>query len=75
MLFGPQMDNFAAIVGHLIEAGAARTVADLAALESEAAALFQNPAARASMAAAARTALARHSGATLRAVCALLNPL
>ena len=75
VLFGPQMDNFAAIVGHLIEAGAARTVADLAALESEAAALLQNPAARASMAAAARTALARHTGATGRAVRALLNPL
>ena len=74
VLFGPQMDNFASIVGHLLAHGAARTVADPASLEREAAALLRDPAARAAMAAAAALALAGHSGATERTA-RLIGPL
>ncbi len=66
VLCGPRMENFTAIINHLLAHGAARTVADPASLEHESAALLRNPAARAAMAAAAATALASHAGATAR---------
>ncbi|MEO7318841.1 MAG: glycosyltransferase N-terminal domain-containing protein [Chthoniobacteraceae bacterium] len=75
VLFGPRMDNFASIVGHLLAHGAARSVADPASLEREAAALLRDPAARSTMAAAASAALASHTGATERTARLLLEPL
>ena len=73
VLFGPQMDNFASIVSLLLAHGAARTVADPAALARESAALLRDAAARTRMALAAATALAGHSGATERTARALLK--
>ena len=72
VLFGPQMENFASIVAHLVEHGAARTVADPDSLERESAALLREPAARSAMAVAASAALTSHSGATVRTARLLL---
>lgn len=73
VLCGPRMDNFAALVTHMLAHGAVRTVSDPASLEREAAALLRDPAARAAMASAAATALASHAGATQRTARMLLE--
>ena len=73
VLFGPRMENFASIVRHLVEQGAARTVADPAALAHETAALLRDSSAREAMSAAASAALASHRGATARAARRLLK--
>ena len=68
VLFGPQMENFASIVEHLVHHGAARTVADAAELERELATLLRDPAACEAMGAAGCAALGSHAGATARTV-------
>jgi 3-deoxy-D-manno-octulosonic-acid transferase len=68
VLYGPQMENFASVVEHLVHEGGARTVLDAAALERELATLLRDPAAREAMGAAGRAALASHAGATCRTV-------
>ncbi len=73
VLFGPRMENFAALVELITAHDAARTVADPAFLESEIAALLRDPAARIAMGAAAQAALATHRGATQRTVRLLAN--
>ena len=72
VLFGPRMENFASIASHLLAHGAARTVSDPAALARETAGLLRDPAARATMAAAASAALVSHQGATERTARLLL---
>lgn len=44
VLFGPHMENFATIAGHLLEAGAAQMVADEEALTEQLASLLSHPA-------------------------------
>ena len=72
VMFGPQMENFTSIAGHLLAHGAARTVSDSVSLERETAALLRDPAARATMTAAASAALVSHRSATERTARLLL---
>jgi 3-deoxy-D-manno-octulosonic-acid transferase len=73
VLCGPQMENFATIVEHLVHEGGARTVVDAASLERELATLLRDPKACEAMGAAGRAALASHAGATARTLRLLLG--
>ena len=76
VLFGPHMANFAQPVPRLLEAGGARQVGDAGELATTVAALLEAPAARATMAAQARSAAEQGSdalGATLAALAPLLE--
>ena len=76
VLFGPHMANFAELAARLLEAGGARRVADAGELATAVAALLEDPAARATMAAKARSAAGQESdalGATLAALAPLLE--
>ena len=76
VLFGPHMANFAQPAARLLEAGGARQVGDAGELATKVAALLEAPAARATMAAQARSAAEQGSdalGATLAALAPLLE--
>ena len=76
VLFGPHMANFAQPAARLLEAGGARQVGDAGELATTVAALLEAPAARATMAAQARSAAEQGSdalGATLAALAPLLE--
>lgn len=66
VVFGPHMENFATIVGHLVNAKAVVQVADEASLESEIESLLSDPARRMSLGAKAVEVLASHQGAADR---------
>lgn len=72
VVFGPHMENFAAVVPHLLAHEAAVQVPDAAALAATVRRLLADPAARASLARHAQMALASHQGATARAAAQLL---
>jgi 3-deoxy-D-manno-octulosonic-acid transferase len=73
VLYGPHMENFAAIVARWAEAGAAVQVRDSAQLASEIADLLGNPARREMLAQRAREIVAAHFGATKRTAAVLLG--
>jgi 3-deoxy-D-manno-octulosonic-acid transferase len=75
VLFGPHMANFAAPAAALLEAGAARQVADPAALAAALAELLGDPATRARMAERGRAVAAGHEAGVLGATLAALAPL
>lgn len=66
MLFGPGMGNFRLIARELVDAGAARIVADSAALVEQATALLSDPAQRAAMSAAGPNWHQANAGAVQR---------
>jgi 3-deoxy-D-manno-octulosonic-acid transferase len=73
VVFGPHMENFAAIVGRWREAGAAVQVRDAAELRVQVADLLDRPARRDELAALARKIVDAHRGATRRTVSVLLG--
>ena len=78
ILVGPHVANFAEIYAALAAAGAARRVADAAALSDEAAALLGDAGARARMAREGKACVARFAGAlerTMDALAPFLAPL
>lgn len=66
VLFGPHMENFASLVGMLLENGGARQVADATELVNQLRALLRDPESANAMAERARTALDAHTGGTAR---------
>jgi 3-deoxy-D-manno-octulosonic-acid transferase len=66
VLFGPHMENFAAVVNRWLERGAAIQVADGGGLAAEVGRLLADPRLRESMSAKACQAVAPHQGATER---------
>ena len=72
VVFGPHMENFAAIVTRWREAGAAVQVRDPAELREQLEDLFARPERRAELARRAGEIVAAHAGATVRTVGALL---
>ena len=68
LLFGPRMSNFRPIAAELLAEGAAREVADEAALSKEVGALLQDSLQRGAMAAAAGRWHRRNAGAVDRTV-------
>lgn len=66
VLFGPHMENFAALRGTLLAAGGAIEVHDAASLARETASLFADRARRERLVEGARSALQAHRGATAR---------
>jgi 3-deoxy-D-manno-octulosonic-acid transferase len=66
VVFGPHMENFAAITRHLLESGAARQVASAAELTETLRKILTDAAIRRSMSAAGQAALTVHAGATER---------
>jgi 3-deoxy-D-manno-octulosonic-acid transferase len=66
VLFGPRMDNFRAVAGPLVEAGAAIEARDEAALEAAVAGLLRDGARREELARRALGIVAAHEGATER---------
>ncbi len=66
VIFGPHMENFAAVARLLVENGGALQVQDAISLGQKLAALLGDPAARLSLVAQATAALAAHCGATAR---------
>ena len=72
VLFGPHMENFAALAEHLCRLEAAVAVTDPAVLQREIAGLLRDPDRCAAMGIRARTALAAHAGATERTARLLL---
>jgi 3-deoxy-D-manno-octulosonic-acid transferase len=73
VVFGPHMENFAAIVGRWREAGAAVQVRDAAELRTQVADLLERPARRDELAGLARKIVDAHRGATRRTVNVLLS--
>jgi 3-deoxy-D-manno-octulosonic-acid transferase len=73
VVYGPHMENFAAIVARWREAGAAVQVRDAAELREQFEALLSDPARRDKLARLARETIADHSGATERTVQVLLG--
>lgn len=73
VVFGPHMENFAGLVGMLLESGGARQVTDASHLEQTLAELLADPAAAAKMAGQARVALEAHTGATTRIAASCLR--
>lgn len=71
VLFGPHMENFAALVTTLLTANAAVQVPDAATLERECARLLGDVAERERLTAAARAQIALHRGASHRTAVAL----
>jgi 3-deoxy-D-manno-octulosonic-acid transferase len=72
IVFGPHMENFAALVAHLHAHSAAEQVPDTASLASRLRVLLADPAHRAALGQQARIALAAHAGATARTTALLL---
>jgi 3-deoxy-D-manno-octulosonic-acid transferase len=72
VVFGPHMENFAAIVAHLKKQVAAVMVPDAASLAHALVELFGDPSRRAAIGERARTALEQHQGATERTASALM---
>ena len=66
VLFGPHMENFAAVVRHLLAHGAATQVAGAAELKTQIERLMRDPLLRKQAAACAHKAVAMHQGATGR---------
>lgn len=66
VIFGPHMENFAALAASLVSAGGAVRVADAAELTSEAARLLAADTARRQLAGRGAECLGRHQGATGR---------
>lgn len=73
VVYGPHMENFAAIVARWRETGAAVQVHDAAELREQFVALLNNPARRDELARLARETIVNHSGATERTVQVLLG--
>jgi len=73
VVYGPNMENFAAIVARWREADAAVQVKDAAELHAQLSDLLANPQRRQTLAQRAREIVAGHSGATERTVAAVLN--
>jgi len=71
VIFGPNMQNFAALAGQLLRHGGALEVRDEESLEFTAGRLLDDPQLRASMASHAARCLDVHRGATARTVAAL----
>ncbi len=67
MVFGPHMENFAALTAHLIENKAAMQVANASALTEAIRLLLTDPDQRNALGERARSALRAHAGATARA--------
>jgi 3-deoxy-D-manno-octulosonic-acid transferase len=67
IVFGPHMENFATLVGHLLSQNAAVQVPDAAGLTTQIHFLLRDTTYRAALGERARGALATHSGATERA--------
>jgi 3-deoxy-D-manno-octulosonic-acid transferase len=66
VVFGPHMENFAALARSLVEAGGAIQLRDQTGLTNTLAALLEDPAKRQSLVQEARKVLDRHRGATAR---------
>ena len=66
VLFGPHMENFAALTGHLLKQNAAMQITDASALQHEIALLLGDEAKRNAMGEHARNSLTSHRGATAR---------
>lgn len=75
MLFGPQMSNFRTIAGELVAAGAARTVADPAALRAAVCALLADARSREAMASAAGQWQRNNAGAVERTLAVIREEL
>ncbi len=73
VVYGPHMENFAAIVARWREAGAAVQVRDAAELREQFEALLNNPARRDELARLAGETIVNHRGATERTVQVLLG--
>jgi 3-deoxy-D-manno-octulosonic-acid transferase len=73
VVYGPHMENFAAIVARWREADAAVQVQDEAELQSRLAALLADPQGRDALASRAQATIVPHSGATARTVAAILG--
>ena len=73
VVFGPHMENFAALTAHLLSHDAAIQVDDAAALEVGLRHLLNNPKRRAQLGGYARDALASHQGATRRVSEVIVN--
>src|SRR5204863_8353264 len=71
IVFGPHMENFTALVAHLLSQSAAVQVPDAAALSREIRNLLSGTSRRSALGERARAALATHSGATERACAAV----
>jgi len=74
VLFGPHMENFAALVGLLLDHQGALQVPDVPTLENELCALLADPQRQASLGQAGHAALLVHEGATERTVARLKSP-
>ena len=72
VVFGPNMENFQAIVARWREAEAAIQVADAAELQVRLAELLAQPERRTALATKARDIVAAHEGSTVRTVGVLL---
>ena len=72
VVFGPHMENFAAITARWLAADAAVQVRDAAELRTQLATLLGDPARRATLAQRARALAAEHTGATTRTAETLL---
>jgi len=66
IIFGPQMENFAALRDALLATGGAIEIPDVKSLAAETARIFSDPSHRARLVANAGTALLPHHGATSR---------
>src|SRR5262249_19100227 len=73
VIYGPNMENFAAIAAHWRKAGAAIQVRDAAELREQVSALLRDPARRAELARLALETIAPHRGATARTAQVLLG--
>jgi 3-deoxy-D-manno-octulosonic-acid transferase len=73
VVFGPHMENFAALARALVERNGARQPTDEHCLTTTLAELFRDPEKRARLVAAAREVLAPHRGATARSADLLKN--
>jgi 3-deoxy-D-manno-octulosonic-acid transferase len=73
VVFGPHMQNFAALARELVASGGAIQVADEAALETAVERLLTDPEARKRMVESARGVITAHRGATLRTAELVLN--
>jgi 3-deoxy-D-manno-octulosonic-acid transferase len=75
VLFGPHMENFAALAGKLVHDSAAEQVANAAALHRAIEHLLESPEERARRGQRAMAALCAHRGAAARSAALLLEPV
>jgi 3-deoxy-D-manno-octulosonic-acid transferase len=73
VIFGPHMENFAAVVALLLRCDGAIQVSGAEGLKTQIATLFRDPARRAALGDRAQTALQTHRGSTGQTVVALLG--